>query len=136
MVPAAALGDSFHRFFNSVDKFFSNLAAVHWGSSRRCAGCARSNSALRRRSQMPASRCTRNTLTASSTVGTVAPEMAGLIGAVSAYEELAIDAALKGGRQRVYRALLAHPLVGQHDLAEKLTDSLIAHNRDYLAWAA
>src|SRR5205823_1417486 len=32
MVPAAALGDSFHRFFDSVDKFFSNLTAVHWGS--------------------------------------------------------------------------------------------------------
>jgi 6-phospho-beta-glucosidase len=69
-------------------------------------------------------------------VGAVAPEMAGLIGAVSAYEQLAIEAALEGGRKRVYRALLAHPLVGQHDLAEKLTDSLIAHNRDYLAWAA
>ena len=32
MVPAAALGDSFRKFFDSVDTFFSNLTAVHWGS--------------------------------------------------------------------------------------------------------
>jgi uncharacterized membrane protein YbhN (UPF0104 family) len=28
----AALGDSFRTFFHAVDSFFSNLAAVHWGS--------------------------------------------------------------------------------------------------------
>ena len=28
----AALGDSFRSFFDAVDSFFSNLAAVHWGS--------------------------------------------------------------------------------------------------------
>jgi 6-phospho-beta-glucosidase len=60
----------------------------------------------------------------------------GLVAHVSAYEDLALEAALHGGRERVFRALLAHPLVGQHDLAEKLTDALIANNRDYLAWAA
>src|SRR3954463_3546323 len=32
MAPAAALGDSFRSFFDSVDSFFSNLAAVHLGS--------------------------------------------------------------------------------------------------------
>lgn len=32
MAPAAALGDSFRSFFKAVDSFFSNLAAVHWGS--------------------------------------------------------------------------------------------------------
>jgi 6-phospho-beta-glucosidase len=68
-------------------------------------------------------------------VGRVAPEMAGLIGAVSNYEELALDAALRGGRERVYRALLAHPLIGQHEPATQLTDALIAGNRQYLAWA-
>jgi uncharacterized membrane protein YbhN (UPF0104 family) len=31
MAPAAALGDSFRSFFDAVDSFFSNLAAVHWG---------------------------------------------------------------------------------------------------------
>ena len=32
MAPAAALGDSFRSFFDSVDSFFSNLAAVHFGT--------------------------------------------------------------------------------------------------------
>ncbi len=67
--------------------------------------------------------------------GRLTPEQRGLIGHVSAYEELALDAALRGGRHRVYRALLAHPLVGQHDLAQDLTDRLIAANTAHLAWA-
>ncbi len=68
-------------------------------------------------------------------VGDVAPDVAGLIAHVSGYEELALDAALRGGRDRVYRALLAHPLIGQHDLAERLTDRLLAANATHLAWA-
>ena len=67
--------------------------------------------------------------------GQLTPEQRGLIGHVSAYEELALDAALRGGRDRVYRALLAHPLVGQHDVAQDLTDRLIAANTAHLAWA-
>jgi 6-phospho-beta-glucosidase len=63
------------------------------------------------------------------------PLYAGLVANVTAYEHLALDAALRGGRKRVFEALLAHPLVGQVDLAEGLTDRLIAHNRDHLAWA-
>lgn len=63
------------------------------------------------------------------------PLFAGLIANVTAYEDLALEAALKGGRDRVSKALLAHPLVGQFDYAEALTDRLIAHNREHLAWA-
>jgi 6-phospho-beta-glucosidase len=69
-------------------------------------------------------------------VTTVDPLCAGLIAHVSAYEELAVDAALRGGRERVFRALLAHPLVGQRDTADQLTDLLLAANRDYLRWLA
>ncbi|MGW3267405.1 6-phospho-beta-glucosidase [Streptomyces sp. NPDC001056] len=65
----------------------------------------------------------------------VDPLYAGLIANVTAYEELALEAALRGGRDRVFRALLAHPLIGQYDYAETLTDRLIAHNREHLAWA-
>ena len=65
----------------------------------------------------------------------LAPLFAGLVSAVTAYEHLALEAALLGGRHRVFEALLAHPLVGQVDLADGLTDRLIAHNRDYLPWA-
>ncbi|MFI5986337.1 6-phospho-beta-glucosidase [Streptomyces sp. NPDC051555] len=63
------------------------------------------------------------------------PLYAGLIAHVTAYEDLALDAALRGGRERVAKALLAHPLVGQFDLAEGLTDRLLAHNKEHLAWA-
>ncbi|MFD7645256.1 6-phospho-beta-glucosidase [Kitasatospora sp. NPDC059795] len=65
----------------------------------------------------------------------VEPLYAGLIANVTAYEHLALDAALHGGRDRVFDALLAHPLVGQLELAEQLTDRLLAHNRDHLSWA-
>ena len=68
-------------------------------------------------------------------VAALEPLYAGLVAAVTAYEHLALDAALHGGRERVFQALLAHPLVGQLDLAEGLTDRLIAHNRDHLSWA-
>ena len=64
----------------------------------------------------------------------VPPEMAGLIGHVSGYEELALQAALRDGRQRVYRALLAHPLLVQHEKADALTDQLIAAGAQHLAW--
>ncbi|MEU5953880.1 6-phospho-beta-glucosidase [Streptomyces sp. NPDC047525] len=63
------------------------------------------------------------------------PLYAGLIANVTGYEDLALQAALHGGRERVFKALLAHPLVGQYAYAEQLTDRLIAHNREHLAWA-
>ncbi|MCX5397046.1 6-phospho-beta-glucosidase [Streptomyces sp. NBC_00102] len=63
------------------------------------------------------------------------PLYSGLIAQVTAYEDLALKAALHGGRDRVFKALLAHPLVGQYEYAEGLTDRLIAHNREHLAWA-
>ncbi|AGS69647.1 6-phospho-beta-glucosidase [Streptomyces collinus] len=63
------------------------------------------------------------------------PLYAGLVANVTAYEELALEAALRGGRDRVFRALLSHPLIGQYAYADALTDRLIAHNREHLAWA-
>ncbi|MBB1242221.1 6-phospho-beta-glucosidase [Streptomyces durbertensis] len=63
------------------------------------------------------------------------PLFSGLVAHVTGYERLALDAALRGGRDRVFRALLAHPLIGQYDRAEALTDRLLAHNKDHLVWA-
>lgn len=63
------------------------------------------------------------------------PLYSGLIAQVTAYEDLALEAALRGGRDRVFKALLSHPLIGQYEYAEALTDKLIAHNREHLAWA-
>jgi len=62
------------------------------------------------------------------------PGQAGLVGHVAGYEELALAAAHGGGRQRIVAALLAHPLVGQYERAECLTDLLLAANREYLQW--
>jgi 6-phospho-beta-glucosidase len=62
-------------------------------------------------------------------------DLAGLVAHVAGYERLALDAAVSGGRERVVRALLAHPLVGPYDRAEKLTDLLLDANREHLAWA-
>jgi 6-phospho-beta-glucosidase len=65
----------------------------------------------------------------------VEPVYAGLIAHVSAYEDLALEAATRGGYDRVLSALLAHPLVGQYDVARSLTDALIAGNQRYLPWS-
>jgi 6-phospho-beta-glucosidase len=73
--------------------------------------------------------------TAPVPVAPIAPLFRGLIAHVSAYEELAIDAALRGGRSRVAAALLAHPLVGQYDVAGRMADRLIAENAQFLSWA-
>jgi 6-phospho-beta-glucosidase len=62
------------------------------------------------------------------------PLLRGLVTHMSAYEELAVDAALRGGRARVATALLAHPLVGQYPLAVDMADRLIAENAEFLSW--
>ncbi|HMC69885.1 MAG TPA: 6-phospho-beta-glucosidase, partial [Mycobacteriales bacterium] len=64
----------------------------------------------------------------------LAPLYAGLVAHTFAYEQLALEAAVHGGRERVAAALLAHPLVGQFETAEKLTDLLMAANAEHLAW--
>jgi 6-phospho-beta-glucosidase len=66
----------------------------------------------------------------------LSPLMRGLVAHVSAYEELAVQAATLGGRDRVFEAMLAHPLIGQYDKAEQLTDLLLAENTAFLPWAA
>lgn len=68
-------------------------------------------------------------------VPAVPDDVAGLISAVAGYERLALDAAVHGGRDRVLRAMRAHPLVLQHERAEALTDLLLAANRPFLEWA-
>lgn len=65
----------------------------------------------------------------------LADDYVGLISHVASYERLALDAAIHGGEARVKRALLAHPLVGQYDKAERLADLLISTNRQHLPWA-
>ncbi|MFJ9562544.1 6-phospho-beta-glucosidase [Streptomyces fuscichromogenes] len=60
------------------------------------------------------------------------PEMLGLIQAVTAYETLAVEAALTGDRTVARRALVANPLVREWETANALLDALLAANRRYL----
>ena len=60
------------------------------------------------------------------------PELLGLIAHVSAYERLAVAAALSGSRSTLRKALLTHPLVGQADLASELADRMLSEGAAYL----
>ena len=62
----------------------------------------------------------------------LAPELLGLAQHVAAYERLAAEAALTGDRVVTRKALLAHPLVGQHEIAEELVDRLLAADVEHL----
>lgn len=73
-------------------------------------------------------------------IAPVEDDIRGLISSVAGYERLALDAATyrgsaAGSRDAVLRAMQAHPLVLQYERAEKLTELLLAHNREHLAWA-
>ena len=56
----------------------------------------------------------------------LAPELLGLVQHVASYERLAAEAAVSGDRDLVYKALLAHPLIGQTAFVDELVDSLVA----------
>jgi 6-phospho-beta-glucosidase len=62
----------------------------------------------------------------------LAPELLGLMQHVAAYERLASRAAIEGDRDLVYKALLAHPLVGQVPSVEALTEQLLEADREHL----
>ena len=62
----------------------------------------------------------------------LAPELLGLVQHVAAYERLAVRAAITGDRDVVYKALLAHPLIGQVPQVEELTESLLAEGKEHL----
>jgi 6-phospho-beta-glucosidase len=56
----------------------------------------------------------------------LAPELLGLVQHVAAYERLAASAAISRDEATARKALLAHPLIGQHPLNEELVESLLA----------
>jgi 6-phospho-beta-glucosidase len=65
-------------------------------------------------------------------VAPLAPEMLGLVQAVTAYEVLTVQAARTGNRQLALRALLANPLVRQWELASPLLEAILEANRERL----
>jgi len=61
------------------------------------------------------------------------PEMCwGLIAAVKNYESLAVEAAVEGSVTKMKWALLAHPLVREYELVEKLVPELLEANKAFL----
>jgi 6-phospho-beta-glucosidase len=56
----------------------------------------------------------------------LAPELLGLTQHVAAYERLAARASAAQDLELARKALLAHPLIGQHDLVEDLLEPLLA----------
>jgi 6-phospho-beta-glucosidase len=62
----------------------------------------------------------------------LAPELLGLVQHVAAYERLAVEAALTGDPVVARKALLAHPLVGEFEVAEDLLERLLAAGAEHL----
>jgi 6-phospho-beta-glucosidase len=62
----------------------------------------------------------------------LAPELLGLVQHVAAYERLAVDAAVSGDPVVARKALLAHPLIGEYELAEDLLERLLAAGAEHL----
>jgi 6-phospho-beta-glucosidase len=60
------------------------------------------------------------------------PKIRGLLQIVKAYEELAIEAAVKGDYNAALQALTIHPLVGSIDLAKPMLDDILEENRAFL----
>lgn len=56
----------------------------------------------------------------------------GLIAAVKNYESLTVDAALSGDYDTALKAMLAHPLIREYDIAKPLLDEMLEIHKDYL----
>jgi 6-phospho-beta-glucosidase len=54
----------------------------------------------------------------------LAPELLGLVQHVAAYERLTAEAAITRDEVTARKALLAHPLIGQHEVAAELLAAL------------
>ncbi|WP_040213249.1 6-phospho-beta-glucosidase [Clostridium polynesiense] len=65
-------------------------------------------------------------------IGHLETSMRGLLQVVKAYEELTIEAAVKGDYSAALRALAIHPLVNDSIKAKKVLDDIIRENIEYL----
>ena len=62
----------------------------------------------------------------------LAPAVFGLVAQVKTYELLAVEAAVKGDRNALYQAILAHPLGPKVDKIQAVMQDLLETNRAYL----
>ncbi|APC50079.1 6-phospho-beta-glucosidase [Virgibacillus halodenitrificans] len=65
-------------------------------------------------------------------VGDVSPQIRGLLQHVKAYEELTIEAAVKGSWNLAFQALAMHPLLPSTDVAKKVLNEMLEVNEHYL----
>lgn len=66
-------------------------------------------------------------------IGRMDKKVSGLVQAVKNYEELAIEAAVKGDKDIACLALTSHPLVYNYTKAEKILDDILDVHKPYLA---
>jgi len=66
------------------------------------------------------------------TIGHVSPKIRGLMQVVKAYEELTIEAGVRGDYYAALQALTIHPLVPSATIAKKILDDIIEQNKEYL----
>ena len=65
-------------------------------------------------------------------IGHIPPRIRGLIQIVKAYEELTVEAGVKGDYGAVLQALTIHPLVSSSNIAKNLFNDIISSHKDYL----
>ncbi|HJF33531.1 MAG TPA: 6-phospho-beta-glucosidase [Sporosarcina psychrophila] len=65
-------------------------------------------------------------------VGKLPPELNGLIQQIKAFEQLTIEAAVTGNKQKALIALVANPFVPSSKVAKQLLNDLLEANKDYL----
>lgn len=65
-------------------------------------------------------------------IGHVSTKIRGLMQSVKAYEELTIEAGVRGDYYTALQALTIHPLVPSSTVAKKILDDIIRENIDYL----
>lgn len=64
--------------------------------------------------------------------GALPPEVRGLLQVVKAYEELTVEAGVKGDYDKALEALTIHPLVGTTSLAKTILDEILEANKPFL----
>lgn len=64
--------------------------------------------------------------------GALPPEVRGLLQVVKAYEELTVEAGVKGDYDKALQALTIHPLVGTTSLAKTILDEILEANKPFL----
>ncbi|SDJ97845.1 6-phospho-beta-glucosidase [Sediminibacillus albus] len=65
-------------------------------------------------------------------VGSVPPQIRGLLQVVQAYEELTVEAAVTGNKGTALQALTLHPLIPSSERAQVILDEMLEVNKRYL----